>query len=44
VVRVWTKTEDYWDVNFTIQQNVKTVFDAQGIAMTYPHLNVHIDQ
>lgn len=44
VVRVWTKTDDYWDVNFTIQQNIKTIFDAQGIAMTYPHLNVHLDK
>lgn len=44
VVRVWTKTEDYWDVNFAVQQNIKNVFDAQGIAMTYPHLNVHLDQ
>lgn len=44
VVRAWTKTEDYWDVNFAVQQNIKNVFDAQGIAMTYPHLNVHLDQ
>ena len=44
VVRVWTKAEDYWDVNFAVQQNIKTVFDAQGIAMTFPHLNVHLDQ
>lgn len=44
VVRVWTKTEDYWDVNFAVQQNIKNVFDAQGIAMTYPHLNVHLDK
>lgn len=44
VVRVWTKAEDYWDVNFAVQQNIKTVFDAQGIAMTYPHLNVHLDK
>ena len=44
VVRVWTKAEDYWDVNYAVQQNIKNVFDAQGIAMTYPHLNVHLDK
>ncbi len=44
VLRVWTKTEDFWDVNFQINQRVKDIFDAQGITMTYPHLNVHLDR
>ncbi len=44
VLRVWTKTEDFWDVNFQITQRVKDIFDAQGITMTYPHLNVHLDR
>ena len=43
-LRVWVKTEDYWDVYFTLNQRVKTVFDEQGVAMTYPHLNVHLDK
>ena len=42
-LRVWVKTEDYWDVYFALTQRVKDVFDEQGIAMTYPHLNVHLD-
>ena len=41
-LRVWTKSEDYWDVYFQVNQRVKDIFDEQGIAMTYPHLNVHI--
>lgn len=44
VLRVWTKTDDYWDVYYTIIQKIKTVFDETGIEMTYPHLNVHIDK
>ena len=44
VLRVWTKTEDYWDVYYVITQKIKTVFDETGIEMTYPHLNVHIDK
>lgn len=44
VVRVWTKTEDYWTVHFAISHNIKTQFDADGIEMTYPHLNVHLDK
>ena len=43
-LRVWAKTEDYWDVYFALNQRVKTVFDEQGVAMTYPHLNVHLDK
>lgn len=43
-LRVWVKTEDYWDVYFEIQQRVKKIFDEQGIRMTYPHLNVHLEK
>lgn len=43
-LRVWTRTDDYWDVYFALNQKVKNVFDEQGIAMTYPHLNVHLQQ
>ena len=43
-LRVWCKTEDYWDVTFAVNQNVRAVFKANGITMTYPHLNVHLDK
>ena len=43
-LRLWVKTPDYWDVYFQVNQRVKDIFDAQGIEMTYPHLNVHIDR
>lgn len=43
-LRVWCKAEDYWDVFFAVNQNVKKVFDDQGIQMSYPHLNVHLDK
>ena len=43
-LRLWTKNEDYWDVYFTVNQRVKTIFDEQGIEMTYPHLNVHLNK
>lgn len=42
VLRVWTKTEDYWGVNYTINQNIKNIFDAQDIKMAYPHMYVHM--
>ena len=43
-LRLWVKNADYWDVFFQVNQNVKKIFDEQGIAMTYPHLNVHLDK
>lgn len=41
---VWCKAEDYWTTLFETNKNVKAVFDQKGIAMTYPHLNVHLDK
>ena len=43
-LRVWVKAEDYWDVYFLVIQRVKDIFDEQGIEMTYPHLNIHLDK
>ena len=43
-LRVWCNNADYWDVYFAVNQNVKKIFDERGIAMTYPHLNVHLDK
>lgn len=44
VVRVWTKTESYWDVHFAITHSIKEKFDSNDVQMTYPHLNIHIDK
>lgn len=44
VLRVWSTTDDYWTTFFQINQNIKTVFDAKGIEMTYPHLNIHMSK
>lgn len=42
LVRVWTATDDYWDVYFAIQEGVRDAFQRHGVEMTYDHLNVHI--
>ena len=41
-LRVWVKTEDYWDVFFLVNQRVKQIFDEQAIGFARPHMNVHI--
>lgn len=43
-LRLWVKTDDYWDVYYTVMARIKKIFDEQGIRMTYPHLNVHLDR
>ncbi len=43
-VRIWCKTEVYWDAWFKINSRVKEIFDRDGLKMTYPHLNVHLDK
>jgi len=41
-VRFWAKTEDYWDANFAVLDEIRRAFGEDGITMTYNHLNVHI--
>jgi small conductance mechanosensitive channel len=41
--RPFCKSENYWDVFFHMQENVKKAFDAQGISIPYPQMDVHTD-
>ena len=41
-LRAWCKTEDYWAVYGSIQDKVRPAFEASGIALGHPHLNVHV--
>ena len=43
-VRAWCSTEIYWDVHFQTVYNIKKIFDRDGLKMTHPHLNVHLDK
>ena len=41
-VRVWCKSENYWDVNFDIMEGVKEAFDKNGNTIPYPQVDVHV--
>lgn len=41
VLFLWIRPKDYMDVYYDALENVKREFDAAGIEMTYPHINVH---
>lgn len=40
-VRVWVKSEDYWDVYFFMNKTVYKTFNDKGIAFPFPQLTVH---
>lgn len=44
VLQVWSSAGDYWTTLFQVNKKVKEVFDDWGVAMTYPHLNVHMEK
>lgn len=44
VVRVWTDSDDYWNVYFALLEGVRDSFQRHGVEMTYNHLNVHLDR
>ena len=41
-LRAWCNNADYWTVYFDIMDNIKPIFDKNGITISYPHVNVHI--
>lgn len=41
-VRVWCKTEDYWDVYFEILTRLYNELPKSGFDFAYPHLDVNI--
>jgi len=40
-LRVWVKSEDYWDVHFDTIEKVKLTFDEKGISIPYPQMDMH---
>ncbi len=43
-LRVWVKSEDYWQVNFDLKEEIKKSLDEKGIEIPYPQLDVHLDK
>lgn len=41
-LKVWCSTEDYFDVKYELEENVKTAFDEAGIEIPYPQMDIHI--
>ncbi len=43
-VRVWCKSEDYWDVKFDTNEATKLAFDKNKISIPFPQMDVHLDK
>lgn len=41
IVRVWVKSEDYWNVYFDMTKTVYRVFNEKGISFPFPQLTIH---
>lgn len=41
-VRVWVQNDDYSEVKYTLNEDVKRIFDRNGIEIPYNQLDVHI--
>lgn len=42
--KIWTKTEQYWDVYFNILSKIKTTFDNNNIEIPYNKIDVQIKE
>lgn len=42
VLRVWVKSEDYWDAWFALNKEVYTTLPKKGCPFAYPHMDVTV--
>lgn len=40
--RPWVKTDDYWEVFWDLNKQVKQAFDREGITIPFPQRDVHV--
>ena len=41
-LRVWVKTEDYWDVNFDLNEEIYSQLNKNGLNIPFPQMTVHM--
>lgn len=41
-LKVWTKTENYWTVYYSLKESAKKAFDENGIEIPFPQVDVHM--
>ena len=43
-IRVWVNAADYWPMKFDLTKRFKQTFDAKGIGIPFPQMDVHLHQ
>ena len=44
-VRIWSKSEDYWDIHFYVNEKVYEKFgEIDGLSIPFPQMDVHVDK
>lgn len=41
-IRVWVNADDYWPLKFDLTKRLKQTFDAKGIGIPFPQMDVHL--
>lgn len=41
-VKVWCKKENYWDIYYDLNEQVKITFDQEGISIPFPQNDIHL--
>lgn len=41
-LRVWSKTEDYWDVYFRMNERIYKEFGKEGLNIPFPQMDLHV--
>ena len=41
-LRVWVPTDKYWKIKWRLNEKIKESFDANGISIPYPQMDVHV--
>ena len=44
ITRVWTETDNYWKVYYSLLENVKIKFDEENISIPYPQMSIHVNK
>lgn len=41
-LKVWVKTDSYWDLHYKLLERIKIVFDEEGITIPYQQMDVYL--
>lgn len=43
-LQLWVKSENYFAVKFVLNEEIRREFDAQGITIPFPQLEVRVEK